>query len=365
MKRLGTALVSLTVIWVLAAPASAGLLAPEFLDTFREQTFDGNDGYLDYNGPWVEVGEQYGPESGFVRVWDHQYCDGGYCLKMGGHEGEAAGHGADRAVDLTNATAATLKFDFGRELLAAESEATAVVQVSPDGGDTWTTLKTIVLDKDDGRVKFKTTLVITDFATSDTVIRFKIATAVDLHSYWLVDNVSVEATFSEPPTTTTTQPPTTTTTQPPTTTTTTTITQSPTTTTTQPPTATTTTAAQDMDPPGLRIPSEPAAATTTVTSTTSTTTPPVTVGDVPPESLDTMVHKTALAVPTMSAPSAMPDSVATGEAAVQHHPEPLDALAAEFFTESGSFGGNLLPSIALGVVIAVVSLIGIGSRKED
>jgi hypothetical protein len=114
------------------------------------------------------------------------------------------------------------------------------------------------------------------------------------------------------------------------------------------------------------MPDEPDATTTADRPTTTTTTAPVALGsDVPPEDLHAMVHKTALAVPTMSAPNAMPDSVGSGEAAVGHHAEPIEALAAAFFTESGDFGGNLLPSIALGIVIAVVSLIGIGSRKED
>jgi hypothetical protein len=48
-----------------------------------------------------------------------------------------------------------------------------------------------------------------------------------------------------------------------------------------------------------------------------------------------------------------------------HHVEPVEAIAAAFFTETGDYGENLIPSIALGILIAIVSLIGIGTRKED
>jgi hypothetical protein len=78
-----------------------------------------------------------------------------------------------------------------------------------------------------------------------------------------------------------------------------------------------------------------------------------------------MMSKTALAVPAASGTNAMPASL-TGDSTSQgRHIEPVEAFAAAFLTESGNYGGDLLPSVLLGIVIAVVSLIGLGSRREN
>ena len=84
MRRFGIALVVVSVLLSLALPAFANESVPEFRDTFAQQSFSGNDGSLDFNDPWVEVGESNGPTSGFVWVWNHEYCEGAFCLKMGG-----------------------------------------------------------------------------------------------------------------------------------------------------------------------------------------------------------------------------------------------------------------------------------------
>ncbi len=77
-----------------------------------------------------------------------------------------------------------------------------------------------------------------------------------------------------------------------------------------------------------------------------------------------MMEKDSLAVVAVAPPLAMP--AASGDSSEgQQHAEPVEALAAAFFTDAGDYGGNMLPSIALGVVIAVVTLLGIGSRKQD
>jgi hypothetical protein len=78
-----------------------------------------------------------------------------------------------------------------------------------------------------------------------------------------------------------------------------------------------------------------------------------------------MMGKTALAVPTLSAVNALPASLSSGATVEGHHADPVEVFAAAFFTESGDYGGNLLPSIVLGILIATVSLIGIRNRHEE
>ena len=357
MRRL-VAFGSVVALFVMAAvPAAAGAPVETHVDSFTDQSFAGNDGTLNYNGPWVEIGESNGPSSGYVWVWDHEYCDGAFCLKMGGTDDDAEGRGVYRAVDLAGATWAKLIFDYGRELLDEDSEGIGIVQVSPDGGDTWNTVKSISLDKDDDGLKLQTTIVISEWATPDTVIRFKITEAEELAAYWLIDNITVEAKFGETPTTTTTttEPTTTTTTAAPVTTTTTTAAPVTTTTTTAAPVTTTTITQPTVG-----------RTTTTVPPTTTTTAPPVVADeDVAPEDREMMMNKSGLAITAAMPAIAMPTSTAAGSSPPRPHATPVEALAAAFFTDAGDYGGTLLPSIVLGIVIAVVSLIGIGSRRED
>jgi hypothetical protein len=217
---------------------------------------------------------------------------------MGGAEADASGHGVHRTVNLSGATSAKLCFDDGRQLLDDNSEGAAVVQISPDGGDTWKTLDTISLDKDDGGVSFHRRYSISDFATADTVIRFKITNAENLKAYWIIDNVVIEATFEQ--------------------------------------------------------------------TTTSTTEAPLILGSgIPPEDRKMMMDKTALAVPAASGINAMPASLSESSASDGYHIEPIDAFAIAFATKAGEYGGNLIPSVLLGIVIAAVSLVGIKSRRED
>jgi len=367
MRRV-LALAGMVVVTVsFTVPSFASEPDTTYLDKFSSQGFGGNDGTHEFNGPWVEIGESNGPTSGYVRVWDHSYCDGTFCMKMGGADEEASGHGAYRAIDLTGAIWARLIFDHGRELLDDDSEGTSLVQVSPNGGDTWNTVKTISLDTDDGGMKFQTTVVISEWATPDTLIRFLITEAENLEAYWLIDDVTVEARFgeattttTEPPTTTTTEPPTTTTTEPPTTTT----TEPPTTTTTRAPVTTTTTRPVMRDTTTTTT-SVPWTTTTDPRPTTTTTPPVVSEEDASPEDREMMMDKSGLIVTAAMPAIAMPTSTAEGSSQSRPHAEPVEALAAAFFTDSGDYGGNLLPSVVLGIVIAVVCLIGIRSRKED
>jgi hypothetical protein len=157
----------------------------------------------------------------------------------------------------------------------------------------------------------------------------------------------VEATFDTPPTTTTSTPETTTTTHP--------------------------REKEKRNPGGAKPPDEastttsrPETTTTTSHAATTTTEAPGQPGDaVPPSDRETMTSKTALAVPAASGTNAMPASMNGDSISQGNHVEPVEGFAAAFLTESGNYGGSLLPSVLLGIVIAVVSLIGLGSRREN
>ncbi len=99
---------------VVALPAFASAPESTFLDTFATQSYSGNDGTHNFSGPWTEVNEGNGPTAGDVSVSNHRYCDGAWCLKIGGTGSGITGRGVKRAVDLAEATWAQLEFEYGR-----------------------------------------------------------------------------------------------------------------------------------------------------------------------------------------------------------------------------------------------------------
>lgn len=83
------------------------------------------------------------------------------------------------------------------------------------------------------------------------------------------------------------------------------------------------------------------------------------------EDHDTMVEKDSLTVTAVLPPTAMPDSHSGDPSTLTPRAQPAEMIAVAFFAESSSYGGNLLPAIGLGIVIAVVSLLGVDTRKRD
>lgn len=78
-----------------------------------------------------------------------------------------------------------------------------------------------------------------------------------------------------------------------------------------------------------------------------------------------MIEKSGLAVTAVVPPVAMPALSDAPDSSLRSDLQPVEALSAAFFTDTGDFSSNLLPSIGLGIIIAIVSLLGIGSRKPD
>jgi len=385
---LGTVVMLLTATWVL--PALAESLTVTFSDHFDTQSYSGNNGTKPFATDWIEFGEKDGAGSGLLRVYNHTFCDGDWCFKMGGSSVELTGIGVARGADLEGAVNARLSLDWGRELLGSTNGSVSI-QVSPDGAY-WRTLKTVALDDDDdGKLKHHESWNIIEWATGTTQIRIISLDGSDVESYFVVDNVEIQTTYEGGQTTTTT-----TTTEPPTTSTTTTTTKPPvvtTTTTTKPPEVTTTTTTK---PPTTTTTTKPPTTTTTRPPPATTTTVPPTTTTVPPTTTTTTTTAPAAAPPPPSPPPpdrtdlpeagtqesfesktglvardsmpsiAVPGAGTTRDAAAEaSHPTgltPVQGMMATFTTSAESLQSNLLASLALGLLVAWLAVRGIGGR---
>ena len=107
-----------------------------YRDAFdNDQSFAGSSGSIDWSGaPWVEVGESDGPGAGDVRV-TNDISD----FQVHIRDNDNGGEGIERTVDLTDATAASLSYEYRRQGLDSTGDY-AVVQVRASPSDPWTEL---------------------------------------------------------------------------------------------------------------------------------------------------------------------------------------------------------------------------------
>ena len=154
-------------------------------DEFNTSSYSNNDGSEPWGSDWQEFGESNGPGAGEIEIDNESFCLEGLCLVVDSESGPNAG--IFREVDLSNAELATLSFFYG-----IEPEGTGGVinlDVSSDGGATWTTLETFLLDLSisDQIATFD----LTPYMATNTQLRFIVAGA---YGELGIDNIQVEIT---------------------------------------------------------------------------------------------------------------------------------------------------------------------------
>ncbi|MCB9006677.1 MAG: hypothetical protein H6656_04760 [Ardenticatenaceae bacterium] len=154
-------------------------------DEFNAVSYSGNDGTANWNGDWVEFGENDGPSHGRIEVDDSSRCASGYCLEMGGDEVNMYGRGVFRAVNLSGVTSAELTFSYRR---SGDEDGSISLQVSSDGSD-WTTLETYSMSRSDSQ-QIAQNFDITPFATANTQIRF-VGNRGEVEGYMRIDDVAI------------------------------------------------------------------------------------------------------------------------------------------------------------------------------
>ncbi len=170
-----------------------GLLATETVrDQFGSQSYGNNDGTQNWNGNWVEYDNSGGTQSastGDVRITGGE-------LRMVGDSG--ADNSVTREVDLSTAHDATLSFDAVSS--GTEAGDTFSVQISDNGGSSWTVLDTLT----DYNGAYSRD--ISSYMAADTQIRIQIESGYDggllgllFVEYLYIDNVQVSYTVNEAP----------------------------------------------------------------------------------------------------------------------------------------------------------------------
>ncbi len=135
-------------------------------DDFSSRTWANNDGTSNWNGSWIEVdGASVGPTSG--NVW---ITNGGE-LRLEDRPNTGGQPSAAREANLAGATSATLSFDW-RTTSGVDASDSVVLEVSSNGGSTWTTLQTYtgLVGSNSGTGTFD----ITPYASASTQVRFRV-----------------------------------------------------------------------------------------------------------------------------------------------------------------------------------------------
>ena len=137
-------------------------------DEFGAIAYNGNDGSQNWTNDWQESGEADGPTSGKMQVAANAECAAGNCFEFGGGGGGPA-TGVSREADLSGATSATLTFSYRRS--SGGNGGNIAIEVSANGGGSWTTLQTYSMNGSDAS-QVSEAFDITAYIASNTQIRF-------------------------------------------------------------------------------------------------------------------------------------------------------------------------------------------------
>lgn len=137
-------------------------------DNFESRTWGNNDGTVDWSGDWIEIDGDSTPPS--PTAGNALITNGGE-LRLDDRPNTNGEPSVARQANLAGATNATLRFDWdARNNL--ETSDSVVVEISANGGSTWTTLEdfTGIDDQDSGSRAYN----ITAYATATTQVRIRV-----------------------------------------------------------------------------------------------------------------------------------------------------------------------------------------------
>ncbi len=161
-------------------------------DGFDSVSFSGGSGWT---GAWTELGESNGAGSGRVRVVSRS----GYStntFRIGGDEVSLNNRGISRGVDLSGADSAVLTFIHGQSGDDDDEGGSIRLEVSSDGGGSWSRLKTYRLGDNIPNSPSGQSFDISAYASANTQIRFIGSGSTDDTAYFYVDDVLIDYTTS-------------------------------------------------------------------------------------------------------------------------------------------------------------------------
>ncbi len=188
------------VRWISADAPMVSTTAPGMntvRDIFASKSYSLNAGTLNWSGNWTESGELTDAGKGAITVATINRCSGGsgYCLRIDPDPAKTATISVYRQANLSGASSAILSFYRNNEFnvapsgVAGMSEA-ADLQISADGGATWTTLQTYSSTQFTGQGV--DSFDISAYASGNTQIRFLITSKQSGYRFLYIDDVQIE-----------------------------------------------------------------------------------------------------------------------------------------------------------------------------
>jgi len=157
-------------------------------DDFNVGTYSGSTGSLPWTGNWLESGESDGPTTGKLSILSAPQCANGTCLDI--RKDTAAVISLTRELNLSNAVTATLSYSYKRVGMSGPIGGGAIsLQVSKDGGTTFSTMKSYPLDTTD-LTNIAESVDISAYAAAKTQVRF-ISSGASYPSYAYIDNLNI------------------------------------------------------------------------------------------------------------------------------------------------------------------------------
>lgn len=203
------------IIGISIKPASSGGF---YLDQFgSSRVYNSSHGTIDWSSSsWIEIAEPTGsgPIDGPVQVSPNTlYATAPNSLRIGGTQpsNPSPGFGVYRAVNLGPATSAVLSYEYRRGEFSGgtPTSGTLALDISSDGGITWTTLRTHSFNAVDAKVPaapFFESVDISAFASTNTRLRFLTHGPVN-DIVFFIDNIKIDVskntnntTFTQSPT---------------------------------------------------------------------------------------------------------------------------------------------------------------------
>ncbi|MEA1973833.1 MAG: GEVED domain-containing protein, partial [Candidatus Cloacimonadota bacterium] len=157
-----------------------------FLDTISSVGgYSNNDGNVNWETHWSETGDDNDPAAGDIQIVTDPDIASREVIKIINVENLI-----QREADLSNYSRAILSFDYRRDNGGAVDTA-FFVEISSDGGSSWTELTSIKIDKTDS--SYVTYIRnIAAYISADTVVRFGIKAIADTDDIIYIDNVNIE-----------------------------------------------------------------------------------------------------------------------------------------------------------------------------
>ncbi len=154
-------------------------------DEFNAIAYNGNDGTQSWATDWQESGEADGPTSGKMQVVTDAQCAAGNCFQFGGGGGGPP-TSVNRETDLSGASSATLTFSYLRT--AGGNGGNISVQISGDGGVSWTNLQTYTMNGSDIS-QVPQTFDLTAYIAANTQVQF--VRSGNVNRFLLADNIEI------------------------------------------------------------------------------------------------------------------------------------------------------------------------------